>query len=212
MIFAGLDTALVNAGLVICDDQGRILYSGKPFPKKQFKGDEDSLFQTHRRIRETAHWVTDKLGSYRPSDIFVAIEDYLMTGYSRSYKIAELNSLLKEWLWDFKIRYCLVHPKKTLKYVVKRREVPKSDIIEYVKKEQPEVYDGVDRADYSDIADAWVICQIGRMVHEAMLDAQPGGYVLSHPLWEIRWKELLATDESGIVTKTGLVQWEYSNV
>lgn len=214
MLFAGIDTALVNSGLVIEDEAGVVKYAGKPHPKRLWKGSEDSFFLEHARIRHVADWLCGTIHTVRtmdgaPQDCFVAQEDYLITGFQRSYKTAELNALLKNYWHQALIPYCLVHPSKTHKYVVKKKDVSKTEIIDYVKQHKPSVFEHVDRADYSDIADAWVICQIGRLTHEAMQSTNPVKYVNEHPLWEIRWKELLATDKSGIVVKPGLVKWSY---
>lgn len=212
MFFAGIDTALVNAGLVILDGAGVPVYSGKPYPKKKWEGDDDSLFLTHRRVRDAANWVMHKVQLHAPPpDVFLAVEDYLLTGYQRSYKTAELVSLLKNWCWDRKIPYCMVAPAKTKKYVIKKKEVSKTEIIAFAQQDCPKVFEGVDKADYSDIADAYAIAKIGQLVYEAAQHPDSVAYTQGSK-WEQRWKEILVGqgEPTGILNKPGLLQWQYA--
>lgn len=210
-MIVGIDTALVNTGFVVLNEIGEVISSAKPFSKKHFKGDLDSLFNTHRRIHEVAGWIWKRV--YQLDKPFVALEDYLLTGRQRSYKTAELVAILKEKFWEHHIPYCLVHPLKTKKYVVKKRKVSKTEIIKYVMEYASDVFSCIDRADYSDIADAWVIAMIGKLIVDAMKMGKgdlEGAKVaiLCHPGLEERWKEILLGD-TGIMGKPGLLQWSY---
>lgn len=204
MLVAGVDTALVNTGLVILDEAGAPFFSGKPLPKKEWKGDSDSLFHTHHRIRAMVAWIENRIHTYSNHRLCVAFEDYLMSGRQRSYKTAEMLALLKDWCWSHEIPYCLVHPAKTKKYVVKKKKVTKKEIIDYVMAECPRVFNGIDRADYSDIADAWVIAKIGWLVFRAVSHPDPKVAVRDNPQLEDRWKEILL-GPTGIMEKPGLV-------
>jgi len=211
VFFVGIDTALVNTGLVILDEAGVPVYSGKPFPKKEWKGDSDSFFWQYRRIAYCRDWIQDTLFDNLHTDqYFIAIEDYLLTGYATSYKTAELISIIKDWCHEEKIRYCLVHPAKTKKYVIKKKKVSKTEMIAHAKESCPTVFEGIDRADYGDIADAYAIAKVGQLVYEAMRHDDPEDYV-RRCIWPERWKEMLLgqTKPTGIITKPGLTQWSY---
>lgn len=223
MHFVGVDTALVNTGLVILDGAGEVVYSGKPYPKKGYHGDPDSFFWQHRRIRETADWIlgtvmeevvkATRSGGDKPLRdlVFIAFEDYLMTKFASAYKTAELVALLKDWCHGMKVPYCLVHPMKTKKYVVKQKKVSKTEMIAHCKKVAPKVLEGHDRADHGDLADAYAIAKVGMLVYNAMVSTDPESYVRAQTLWPDRWKEILLgqSKPTGIITKPGLCQWSY---
>lgn len=206
----GIDTALINTGVVVLDcSTGAFIWAGKPFPKKDHREKDDSFFNEYDTIKRTTDWIWKYILDYsRYSPLFVAMEDYLLTSYARSYKTAELNSAVKDRMHSNRVPYCLVHPLKTKKYVVKQKTVTKTEIIDYVKTHQPETFKGIDKADYSDIADAWAIAKIGQLVYQAMSQPDPHAF-LKTPAIEPRWREILVGD-TGIIDKPGLVKWSYT--
>lgn len=201
----GVDTALQNTAFVTIGFDGIACGSSKPFSKK----DERTLERTER-IATVVDSFVSLLTHWLP--VMVSLEDYLLTGHQKAYETAELLGALKLECFRRRVPYILVHPTKTLKYVVKRKEVPKSEIIQYVQSRNPEVFQKHHVADHSDVADAWVIAQIGRLAWRMLKTGKVVGVSatkdeLSHPEtqdWEARWVELMLTDGSGILTKPGL--------
>jgi len=224
MLIAGQDTALVNNAIVLLRENGtphgEFLWAGKP-TFSEAEG-EDSFFNTHARVRMAVAWamktLKDGINSFvdarvaaQFAPIFFAFEDYPMTNNQRSYKNAEMHGALKERLWDARYPYCLVHNLKTKKYVEKKLEITKSESIAFCKLRQPEVLASVQRKWHSDVAEAWIIAQIGMMVYQARSQPDPIAFTKKHLTWEPRWKEILLGD-TGILEKLGLVQWEYPSI
>lgn len=213
-MIVGLDTALQNSGLVILDKSLKTVWAGKPFEP------QDKLRKMFR-IVAVVDWVEKVLLSQamvkdpgKPLNQvidMVAMEDYPLTGHQKAYETAELLGCLKMFCVINKVNFCLVHPSKTKKYVVKKKEVSKTEIIEYVQKVDPDCLKMVPSKQYSDVADAWVIAQIGAMVHlgeKYRCNVEPAPPIWDNLAtredWEVRWRELLYTDGTGILTKPGL--------
>lgn len=204
----GIDTALQNTALVSLSDDGLFVrHSLKVFPKKHPRE-----FVRVDRICEVLNSVELFLNKHPNLPTLVAMEDYILTGHQKAYETAELLGCLKVRFRKLGVPFILVHPSKTHKYVVKRKEVSKTEIIEYVKSNVPGLLISHDAADYSDVADAWVIARIGVLAN--MFLREFPNYTQVHLLvarswalnnfWEERWIELMFTDGSGILTKPGL--------
>jgi Holliday junction resolvasome RuvABC endonuclease subunit len=209
----GIDTALQNSALVGVDKHSCVAF--KPFLRA-----DGIKFRDTERINVVTNYLLGRMQDYSPIKM-VALEDNLMTGRATNYETAELLGVLKRELFRVKIPYILVHPSKTHKYVVKRKKVEKEEIISYVGLHQPEVLRGFPVKDQTDVADSWVIAQVGLMVYR-LLNGMGSNFTIHNKppytgamkealvelcrqfKFEERWIELLLTDGSGILTKQGL--------
>lgn len=199
----GVDTALQNTAVaVLAEDGHRVISVRKPFPDgKVMDGVERMIFVRDFLLREVVQdYVQTMEGIHPDNPGMVALEDYPMSPFNDAYLTAELIGILKAGLHDRKANYCLVHPMKTHKYVVKRRKVTKTEIIDFVKANFDLSGVELDRKGMSDCCDAIVIAAIGRLTYYCKVRGT------FFPMEE-RWREIILTDGSGILTKPGLAQF-----
>lgn len=182
MLFFGVDTALQNTGAVLTTEDGTVqLYS------KVFATDEGLRGPTRMLAVEAK--LSNMHGTRQ--DVFTCFEDYFLTGQSTSHMTAELLGVLKCRWEKERWPYCLAHPSKTKKYVVKKKEVTKTEIITYWKDRGIQ-FPGVPKKDEHDLYDAYTLARIAHLVWELTVKG-----IQSHH--EPRWLELALTDKSGII-------------
>jgi Holliday junction resolvasome RuvABC endonuclease subunit len=197
--FIGIDTATQNTGVAVVDEGGRTLRLGKPEPVNS--GDDRLFFDVE--------YVTNVIMAYEGegSQVVLAMEDYIITGFSKAYHTAMLVGMLKLTCHLHQIGYCAVHPAKTAKYVVKRRTVEKAERIEYwctrLTKEQVTTASDLCKAlranPKGDLADALSIAHVGRL---AYLNRKGRCTQM-----EDRWAEILWEGDGGLLVKPGSVHF-----
>jgi len=191
----GIDTALRHTGVAVLDvDSNTVVDYEKVMPPADITGTAQLVYLLDG---------IDDIALRNRYPVIWAIEDYFPTSRVTSHRTAELIGALKVYLHISVKDYCMVHPSKTLKYVIKKRKVSKREIIDYVRREfnfrdEP---DGLSEKDMSDVCDAVVVAAIGKMVYLHHHDPQVAEG------WEPRWKEIVLTDKSGILTKEGLAHF-----
>jgi len=185
MLYVGIDTALNNTAVVIGNSQ-KIVFAGKPFPKKKRSDQAVNPGETYgpERIRDIVSYIQSSMrtaqkdygrvivGQYPLGrDFFMGIEDYLLGRHQTCYETAELVGVIRNWCLTNSVGWCMNHPMKVLKYVRKAKKVTKTEIINWFQETYGKnifKYHNIDGLDRSDIADAAVNMRIAEMAYKCL--------------------------------------------
>ena len=189
ILFAGLDLAMNHSGIVFLDEQGKVFYSFfiSTVKKHIITIDDGFIKAIHLRPQRKS----ENIENYQAfkchfavanvellfnkfttlNIVYAGIEDYSYNSMGRSLvQIAEIDGLIKNFLWNSRIPFKRISPKSLKLMGGKRGNAKKKDIIDNVKAEFPLVINDAilqwdnKTKDYkgpaTDLADAFVLAKI----------------------------------------------------
>lgn len=186
-------------GLVTLDIMtGRFVDAYKP----QTSHDGDPYYNRHVNLIVMAEAFADYLEKHNP--VCVVLENYYMALRSNNFKQAELHGMLKRYLWDKRVSYVLVAGTQRTKFLLPKRvtsKQAKDHALAYVECNAPEAFAKFKRrADHKDIADAYVLAQLGRMTFYRKL---MGTYNAGFERVPKHWREIIDLTPTSLLNKLG---------
>lgn len=164
--------------------------------------DGDPYFSRHVNLIMMAEAFAEYVETYRPA--CVVLENYFMAMRSNNFKQAELHGMLKRYLWDQRVSYILVAGTQRTKFLLPKRVISKEAkqlALSYVEANAPQAFNGFKRrADHKDIADAYVLAQLGRMtLCRKLMCGYPAGFdkIPKH------WREIIDSTPTSLLNKLG---------
>jgi len=161
-LFAGIDPALGNTGVVILDEQGQMIehLNSRDIVKKPKKASDTPDYYSILRmemITECVTWLFTKQG--KDARIFCSCEDYSHDSTHRVFTMAEFNGVLRLGIVKAVGHLHLIAPSTLKKFGANHGHATKEQMVAQAKEESAAIAKLSKKQLTSDICDAYFLAK-----------------------------------------------------